>query len=147
NPQKGILAHGGFVTIWRPSVITVRRVMERGIRRIAAHLTVGTAVVFVLGPGTARVRAERDSLSTRSATAAELRRQGLQLGYNLDHQEALAVFCKAIAADPDDPAAYRLAAATAWISLLFERGAVTVDDYLGQARANVTRTPPTAALD
>lgn len=91
-----------------------------------------------------------DNLSTessRAAVAAALRTRGLQFGYNLDYPEALAAFNEAIAADPADPAAYRLAAATVWITLLFQQGAVTVDDYLGQARANVARPTPDPALD
>ena len=81
------------------------------------------------------------------AADAALRTRGLELGYNLDHDEALAAFNEAIAADPDDPAPYRLKAAATWIALLFEQGVITVDDYLGQARANVPRSPPTAELD
>jgi len=79
--------------------------------------------------------------------SAALRARGLELGYNLDHDEALAAFNAAIAADPEDPAPYRLKAAATWIALLFEQGVITVDDYLGQARANVQRSPPTAELD
>src|SRR5262245_6447822 len=90
------------------------------------------------------------ALSATSAFAADsaaaLRAKGLELGYNLDHIEALSVFEEAIAADPADPAAYRLAAATTWIHLLFEQGAITVDDYLGRARANLPRATPDAAL-
>lgn len=64
---------------------------------------------------------------------------GLNLGYNLDHAEALAAFREATAHDPNNPALYRLAAATAWTQLLFEQGAVTVEDYLGEARAERPR--------
>jgi len=78
--------------------------------------------------------------------AAALRSRGLQLGYNLDHAEALEAFKGAAAEDPSDPTAYRLAAGTAWIALLFQQGAITVDDYLGQARANLPRQAPTSAL-
>ncbi|HEX7139471.1 MAG TPA: hypothetical protein VF219_16580 [Vicinamibacterales bacterium] len=80
------------------------------------------------------------------AQSAVFRAQGLQLGYNLDHAEALAAFDSAVAADPTDTASYRLAAAAAWIDLLFEQGAITADDYLGQARADVPRPAPNAAL-
>ena len=79
--------------------------------------------------------------------AAELRARGLQHGYSLDFADARAAFSEAIDADPGDPAAYRLAAATAWIEILFEQGAITVDDYLGQARANLPRAAPAGSLD
>jgi len=53
-------------------------------------------------------------------------------------------FRAAIDADPTDSNAYRLAAATVWISTLFKQGAVTADDYLGQARSEVSRQPVAA---
>ncbi|MGH7536573.1 MAG: hypothetical protein ACREMG_13470, partial [Gemmatimonadales bacterium] len=68
-------------------------------------------------------------------------------GFNLDYEDALASFREAIAADPDNPAGYRLVAATVWTQLLFQLGTVTVDDYLGQARPSLPRTPPRADLD
>jgi tetratricopeptide (TPR) repeat protein len=107
---------------------------------------------LIVSAATWTVRAE-SLVKLSAATAADpsaaaaLRTRGLELGYNLDHDEALAVFKEAIAADPDDPAPYRLRAAATWITLLFEQGAITVDDYLGQARANIPRAAPTAALD
>jgi tetratricopeptide (TPR) repeat protein len=88
-----------------------------------------------------------NAVAESRARAAALRARGLQFGYNLDHADALAAFDEAIAEDPDDPTAYRLAAATVWIRLLFDQGAITVDDYLGQARANVVRPTPNTALD
>lgn len=98
-----------------------------------------TAVVSVAGLGA-------QTPSTGVAAAAALRAEGLQLGYNLDHADALVAFRKAIAVDPTNPANYRLLAATAWIMLLFQQGAVTADDYLGQARATVSRSTPDPAL-
>jgi tetratricopeptide (TPR) repeat protein len=79
--------------------------------------------------------------------SAALCARGLELGYNLDYPDALAAFRLAISADPDDSRAYCLAAATEWTALLFEQGAVTVDDYLGQARADVARGAASPQLD
>ena len=78
--------------------------------------------------------------------AASLRDRGLEHGYNLDYAEALAAFREAIDADPEDSNNERLAAATVWMRLLYEQGAVTVEDYLGQARANIPRRKPSADL-
>jgi tetratricopeptide (TPR) repeat protein len=109
----------------------------------AAGITAGAVIVLSIG-----VWARQESGDIpRAAAASALRAQGLQLGYNLDHADATAAFKDAIAADPGDPAAYCLAAATAWTRVLFEQGAITVDDYLGQARANLARPTPSAALD
>jgi len=79
--------------------------------------------------------------------ATDLRRQGLELGYNLDHAAALRAFDAAIAADPTDPRNYCLAAGAAWISIVFAQGAVTVDDYLGLTRVTGPRPKPDAGLD
>jgi tetratricopeptide (TPR) repeat protein len=75
-------------------------------------------------------------------SAASLRARGVEFGFNLDYPEALATFREAIAANPEDATAYRLAAATLWVSLLFQQGAVTVEDFLGQARTNLARKAP-----
>ncbi len=80
------------------------------------------------------------------AAAAALRARALELGYNLDHREALAAFKASIAADPQSPAGYRLAAGTIWITLLYEQGVITVEDYLGQARTDVWRLAPDPSL-
>jgi len=85
--------------------------------------------------------------ATGSAAAAALRARGLELGYNLDYDEALTAFRAAIDADPSHPAAYRLVAATMWINALFPQGAVTAEDYLGQARSEVTRKPIAPSVD
>jgi tetratricopeptide (TPR) repeat protein len=86
------------------------------------------------------------SAAQQPPDAAALRARGIELGFNLDYPEALAAFREATAAAPDDATGYRLAAATLWISLLFQQGAITVDDYLGQARANLPRPNPPADL-
>ena len=81
------------------------------------------------------------------AESKRLRMAGLTAGYNLDYAEALEAFRAAIDADPDDPAPHRLFAATLWIRALFAQGAVTAEDYLGQARSSVARTPPPPDVD
>lgn len=75
------------------------------------------------------------------ASTEALKARGLEFGYNLDYPQALAAFREAIEADPTDSNAHRLAAATVWISTLFKQGAVTAEDYLGQARSDVARKP------
>jgi len=81
-----------------------------------------------------------------SPSNVELRHRGLDYGYNLDYPEALAAFQQAIAADANDATAHRLTAAALWMTILFQQGNVTAEDYLGQAREKVFRTAPPADL-
>ena len=76
--------------------------------------------------------------------SVELRKAGFIHAYNLDHDKALAAFKAAIEADPADPGAYRAMAAEAWLDLLYQRGSVSIDDYLGSmAQPSVTlKSPP-----
>ncbi len=86
-------------------------------------------------------------LRAQAPTPAALRERAADLAYNLDYPEALATLREAVAADPRDPASARRLAAVAWFTILFRSGAVLVDDYLGQARSNVTRRAPPPDLD
>ena len=103
------------------------------------------AVTSATGQGGSTLPAAMSVGSRAEATA--LRARGLLLGYNLDRDRALASFREAMVLDPTDPAAYRLTAATLWINALFEQGAVTAEDYLGQARPDSHRHPASAALE
>jgi tetratricopeptide (TPR) repeat protein len=107
---------------------------------------VALAAVSIRG-GQANHAAFAETPSSRAAEAAALRSRGQLLGYNLDRDAALGAFKDAIAADPTHPAAYRLTAATLWIDALFQQGAVTAEDYLGQARSDPHRRPPSAELE
>ena len=79
--------------------------------------------------------------------SAELRRLGYEFAYNLDHDEALAMFRQAVAADPNDSASYRAIAAVAWLNLLFKRGALTADEFLSSMpESNATVKSPPADL-
>jgi tetratricopeptide (TPR) repeat protein len=97
--------------------------------------------IVAVAPLTAQTAAEDP------VKAAAFRAHGLEAGYNLDYDVAAADFAASIAADPGDPASYRLAAATMWIRALFEQGAITVADYLGQARPSTTRRPISRDID
>src|SRR5262245_18184585 len=104
-----------------------------------AHRALILAIAALLCPRQALPQST--ATSTGPADAAALRARGLDLGYNLDYEDALTAFRAAIAADPNHPAAYRLVAAMMWINALFRQGAVTAEDYLGQARSEVARQP------
>ena len=79
-------------------------------------------------------------------TPAELRRQAFQHAYNLDYPEAVAAFDKALALDPNDSATHRARATAVWLHIIFRRGSITVDQYLGGAsRRDLKLEKPPAA--
>jgi tetratricopeptide (TPR) repeat protein len=109
---------------------------------MTAAVVLGSLAATVLAGATSR-----GAVQGARERAAALRARGLSLGFNHDYAEAFATFKEAIAADPDDPAAYRLLAASAWVRLLFERGAITAEDYLGDRRPSQPAPPKDAELD
>jgi tetratricopeptide (TPR) repeat protein len=66
-----------------------------------------------------------------NAVSSRLRSLGDELEYNLDLPDALTFYRQAVDAEPDDPAAYRAVAATAFFQIAFRRGAVAADEFLG----------------
>jgi tetratricopeptide (TPR) repeat protein len=85
---------------------------------------------------------------TAAESSEELRLRGLDLACNLDHDQALELLRRAVALSPDDPAPHRSLAAVLWLNLLFRRGAVTVDHYLGSfTRSNVDLAKPPPEID
>ena len=79
--------------------------------------------------------------------SAELLRAGYQSAYNLDYDEALATFRRAVEADPGDPAAYRAVAAITWLNLMFSRGALSADEFLSSLpESNAGMKPPPADM-
>ena len=135
------------LTTWAGSPAYRVRMMGR-IQLSTALIAIGALAAFGFGavPATAE-QPTPATVSPRSAEAAKLRARGLNAGYNLDHTEALDAFRQAIEVDPDDPEPHRLMAAILWINALFQQGAVTVDDYLGEVRSKVARKPPAPELE
>ena len=81
-------------------------------------------------------------------TSSELRLRALDLAYNLDHDQAIELLRRAIALSPDDPAPHRSLATVLWLNMLFRRGAVTVDHYLGSfTRSSVDLPKPPPEID
>ena len=106
-----------------------------------ARETVAVVALFLAAAGSAGNAAGNAPGNERSA---ELLRAGYQAAYNLDHEEALAAFRRAVDADPGDPAAYRAIAAITWLNLMFSRGALSADEFLSSLpESNVkTKAPP-----
>jgi len=81
-------------------------------------------------------------------SAMSLRIEGNEQEYNLHLDQALSRFRQAVLADPNDSASYRAVAGVSMLQIAFERGAVTMDEFLdGAPDANsVDVARPTAAL-
>lgn len=78
-------------------------------------------------------------------SASELRLQALDAAYNLDYDRAIELLKRAVEVSPADPAPHRTLASVLWQQILFQRGAVTVDHYLGslsRARVDLRKPPP-----
>ena len=82
------------------------------------------------------------STSARADEASRLRSQAYELAYNLDHDQALALFEQALAAGGEVPATHRGIATISWLSIAFRRGTVTADEFLGGAPRRTIELPP-----
>jgi tetratricopeptide (TPR) repeat protein len=80
------------------------------------------------------VRASSESKALRERAAEQI--------YNLDRDAAIETYRQAIAADPQDAAAFRGLASGVWMSITFRRGNMTVDDYLGKVTRPTSQPPP-----
>ncbi len=79
---------------------------------------------------------------------ADVFARAYDLAYNLDHDEAVAILKRAADANPSDPDGYRHVAVVTWLNILFKRGSVTVDSYLGGVTRSGFKLPkPPADLD
>ncbi|MFI5177277.1 MAG: hypothetical protein ACHQO8_01865 [Vicinamibacterales bacterium] len=82
------------------------------------------------------------------ADAAALVDQAFAAVYSLDHAEAETLARRAVALSPDDPSTHRALATMLWLDILFRRGAVTVDHFLGGVSKSLGSLPkPPAELD
>lgn len=81
-------------------------------------------------------------------TVESLRVRAFELAYSHQHEEAAVLLRRATQLDPDSTATHRNLASVLWLQMLFRRGAVTVDHYLGSfSRARVDLPKPPAELD
>jgi len=97
-------------------------------------LAAATGIALLAAPAAARANSASDALRARAADQI----------YNLDRDLAIATYRQAIAADPQDAAAYRGLASGLWLSITFRRGNMTVDDYLGKIARPIGQAPPPA---
>lgn len=102
------------------------------------------AVLGLLTTGAAQVVREPQLPKNVSATITE----AFQAAYNLDHEESVAIARRAVQMAPNEPATHRTLAAMLWVQLLYRRGTVTIDHFLGGiSRSDVQMPKPPAEVD
>ncbi len=107
------------------------------VRFVIAFLLAAAATA----PPAGAVRAGEPALDERLASAYAAM-------YNLDRDVALTIARQAVASAPNVSRAHRTLAMVLWLDALYERGAVTVDNYLGGLTKTQLALPkPPAALD
>ena len=73
-----------------------------------------------------------------------------ETAYNLDHDDAVRELTALTKLEPDLPTTYRALASITWLRLLFTRGTVLVDEYLGRISkrdVQMAASPPEMAAD
>jgi tetratricopeptide (TPR) repeat protein len=67
--------------------------------------------------------------------------EAFRAAYSLDHDQALGAARRAVAIGPSESRAHRALASILWLQILFTRGAVSVDHYLGTLRSSHLNLP------
>lgn len=102
------------------------------------------ALIATAGPGSAAPQSSLPAAGAQSPVA-HLIDQAYTAAYSLDHDQAIALARQAVAQGPDDPDAHRAVASIVWLNILFRRGAVTIDHYLGgvtKSLGSLPKPPP-----
>jgi tetratricopeptide (TPR) repeat protein len=77
-----------------------------------------------------------------------LRQRAVDLAYSHEHEAAATLLRQAVVLAPESSATHRNLASILWLQMIFRRGAVTVDHYLGSfSKARVDLPKPPASLD
>jgi tetratricopeptide (TPR) repeat protein len=85
----------------------------------------------------------RSGLAAGSTPETQARlQQAFELAYNLDHEPAVTAMQAIIEDTPADPAPYRAIATVTWLNLLFRRGLVLVEHYMGPVSKENVKLPP-----
>ena len=114
-------------------------------RRLACAGLVATTIAT---GGASRAGSPRQTPAAIGAAPAGPVDRAYAAAYNLDHDEAVALARQAIALSPNDPDTHRALAAILWLNILFRRGAVTVDHFMGGVAKSLGTLPkPPPELD
>ncbi len=121
----------------------VRR--QPAVAALLVAVMLGTGIRADAGPqAPARVPAPATAAPSSAARQMQI---AFDLAYNLDHEQAAAVLEQGMRDHPDDAALPRAHATLTWLNLLFRRGMVLVENYLGPVSKDDVKVaaPPTAA--
>src|SRR6476646_1306986 len=119
----------------------------------AAALAASVVILVTVVPAQQAKPADGAAPHTRPARAATLADtidQAFDAAYSLDHPDAIALARKAVALGPEEASAHRTLAAILWLNILFQRGAVTVDNYMGgitKAQLALPKPPPDVEIE
>jgi tetratricopeptide (TPR) repeat protein len=117
-------------------------------RRAAAAAAILAALVCAAIARPRILDAQTPPAQTADATSRDLVKRAFRAAYNLDHDEAMSLAHQAVALTPNDPAAHRAVASILWMNILFRRGAVTVDQFMGPVSKSPVQLPkPPADMD
>ena len=109
-------------------------------RRVGALLAIAIALAGATG---AVPQPQADSAAIQA-----VRTRAFNLAFDLDHDEAVSLLRRASERSPEDASLHRALASILWLNLLFQRGAVTVDHYLGSfSRTQVELKQPPPDVD
>ncbi len=139
----------------RPPLTIAQRLIVQGVIVLGA-LLMASASTGLPAPGQSAARPgaaqttpaqPRASGAVAPSTSDAALADAFRAAYNLDHDEALGILRRAAAADPTNAKIERAMASITWLHMLFARGTVLVDDYLGSiSRQTYAVKPPPPEL-
>lgn len=111
-------------------------------------ITLSALAVIAGGAAPGLIAAPGRAVSRQAPSLDETIAATYQAAYSLDIDVALTSARRLVAEAPDDTRTHRTLAAVLWFDILFQRGAVTIDHYLGGvAKAQLSLPGPPPTLD
>jgi hypothetical protein len=108
----------------------------------AGVMVAGSALAASAVPG---LGSRQSPPASTQAEVLAVIRQAFHAAYNLDYGEATTLAARSVTLGPDEPQSHRALASVLWMRIIFARGAVTVDHYLGgvaKSQLSLPKPPP-----
>lgn len=117
-----------------------------GLRAAGGRTRLAAIVLSLVLGATAATSVLAQTPSIGPAPAIEaLIEEAYDAAYSLDYESAIAIARRAVVVAPADSRTHRVLAAVVWMQIIFDRGAVTVDHYLGGITKSTLGSPKPAA--